>query len=200
MARYSRRIRVVRKYPKKKWSPFEDSWVDIRGISQRVYEARENIIVCWGQIVDNSTQSSTPTPGVLKVGNFRVTADAAYAVNPNTTVTAACYMVYVPERWLEPDYNQQQTALKLGEIPTTHPEWILARGILQSETSSGGTGTMLLNSPSKSFSSRLKRNLQTGDSIYYLWVIQAASTNGTTGSQIHMTTCTTHVRCYTCFN
>lgn len=200
MTRYSRPIKYVPKKPKKKWAPFEDNWIDIRGISPRVVEAQENIVICWGKFIDNAVQSATPTPAVLKVGNCQVTADAAYALNPNTTVTAACYIVYVPERWVESTYTNQQIAVKLGEIPTTHPEWVMARGILQSETASGGTGTMLLNTPSKSFSSRMKRNLQTGDAVYFLWIIQAHSTNGTSGSQIGMTSCTTHIRCYTCFN
>lgn len=201
MARYSRRIKYVRKLPKKKWAPFYNAYIDVRGVAGNMVEVKANSLVCWGKIIDNSGAAATPTPTVIKAGNFKVTADASYAVAPSYTVSSTCYIVFVPEGWVQSDYSQEVFAGKMGQLPTMHPEWIIAQGCLQAETAAAGSGGQaLLNTPAKSFSSRLKRNLQSGDAIYYLWIVNGMYTNGTTTSGLGTCCFHTNVRAYTCNN
>lgn len=202
MARAVTRIRYVRKAPKKKWAPYLNSYtITDQQDQNNVVSVNRNTTVGFLQLIDNSGQLATPTPTVTKVGNFKVHADAYYKVIPDVTVCTQVYIVFVPELWLDPGFTTAQKAIKMSQIPTSHPEWILAMGALQSETSSGGTGTFLLNTTSKQFSSRMKRNLQSGDSIFILAITQVQETVGQLQAQL-LTGVGYHfdIRCFTCKN
>lgn len=185
MARTVARVRYVRKAPKKKWAPYLNSYtITDQQDQNNVVSVNRNTTVGFLQLIDNSNQLSTPTPTVTKVGNFKVHADAYYKVASEVTVATQVYIVFVPELWLDPGFTTAQKAIKMSQIPTSHPEWILTMGPLQSETSYSGSGTILLNTTSKSFSSRMKRNLQSGDSIFILAITQLLETTGQTQQQL----------------
>ena len=136
MARAVARIRYVRRAPKKKWAPYLNSYtITDQQDQQNVVSVNRNTTVGFLQLIDNSGQLATPTPTVTKVGNFKVSCDAYYKCIPEVTIATQVYVVYVPELWLDPGFTTQQKAIKMSQIPTSHPEWILAMSALQSETS-----------------------------------------------------------------
>lgn len=177
MARYYRRryTRVVR--PKKKWASnialfFDNDPVPFaNGIAHTT-------------LVKNPAQSSNPTPSIVKTGNFKVSIDSLVTYPSGTTETANAvfqfFIAYVPEGWVQTDLN--------GLI-TSHPEWILA-----SKTAGGSyaVGATHFSLDTVNFSSRLKRNLNSGDSIQLL-----VTSNTQASSQIRFNG---HVRYWTCAN
>ena len=174
MARYLTRRKTIRKVKKIKWSPYHDFFLKTSARSQEVYVIETNEYCGYIKLLENSVQSATPVPTVIKAGNFKFTMDASVVNTPMAQTIIKGYIVYIPESLTE-GFAASQVAAKLATVPTTHPEWILVQGCLGSETTSQGTGTALINFSSKTFSSRMKRNLQSGDAIYFIAIASCQS-------------------------
>lgn len=166
--RYYRRTRVVR--PKKKWcsnmrtfTPFEPN--------QFILRPQDNS--AWGfavsPLVINNSETSTPSPTVIKAGNFKVQGDF-YATIPATTsayLGIRLYVMFVPEGISFPD------GATTVEYVEKHPEYILAGKVLDAgSTSVAGHNAF-------SFSSRMKRNLNSGDRIALIGLAQDGSASST---------------------
>lgn len=176
MARYyRRRYRTIVRAPKKKWCS------NIKNVSFN----KQNTGSSAGNIVDqmvlahNSTEINTPTPIIVKTGNFKLQAD--FHVYYSTTITdfatqayARLFIIYIPEGVMP----SSPTYLNMSPIITSHPEWILAwkyfdvtQGAISPNTVADGTKI--------SMSSRLKRNLNTGDSIYAVFLMDSLPAGAT---------------------
>lgn len=107
----------------------------------------------------NTSDNTTPTPSVIKVKNFRVSVDTSTAYSTNYVQYLNAYIIFIPE------------GVSISkETPTQHPEWILAWKSLNEITNT--------NAQSITLSSRLARNLNSGDAIYLLFtgsISQAAN-------------------------
>lgn len=172
---YRRRPIVVR--PKKKWAS------NLITLSFPI-ESSDNIP--GRTLVQNSTQSSTPTPTIIKVGNFKVAVDVSYtfAAAPSILPNCTLYVIFLPEG-ISIGSNAE-----LGGLVTAHPEYVLAWKRLDFDyATSSGT----YNSRSISVSSRLKRNLNSGDKIF---LGLYTGTTGTTASIALVGTC----QFWTCAN
>lgn len=141
MARRRYYRRYVRVAPKKKWA----SNIIQGSVSTTNYAT----------IVENSAQTATPTPVIVKCGNFKVQGDAQYAYPGGSSrpVNLNFFLIFVPEGVTPSD----------GLIGS-HPEWVIGwRNIdvvgVKPNTESGVAAAAF------SFSSRLKRNLNSGDRV-----------------------------------
>lgn len=141
MARRRYYRRYIRVAPKKKWA----SNIIQGSVSTTNYAT----------IVENSAQTATPTPVILKCGNFRIQGDAQYAYPGGSSrpVNLNFFLIFVPEGITPSD----------GLIGS-HPEWVIGwKNIdvvgVKPNTESGVAAAAF------SFSSRLKRNLNSGDRI-----------------------------------
>lgn len=128
------------------------------------------------EITQNSTASSTPTPSIVKVGNFQV--KMYVACNPSGGETSRimyylrAYVMFVPEGVTPSNAWMNQ-----------HPEYILAKGSKASSgftyASTGGENpTVYTNAKAivnLQYSSRLKRNLNTGDKIMLILIGNAVT-------------------------
>lgn len=114
----------------------------------------------FGVICENSAGTATPTPVIVKCGNFKVQGDVMY----NTTGTGSSnrpallnfFLIFVPEGITPSD-----------ALIGSHPEWIIGWrtidvGVIRS------TSETAIACATFSFTSRLKRNLQSGDRIVAL--------------------------------
>lgn len=118
-------------------------------------------------LVENSSESATPTPVIVKCGNFKVQGDIG--LNSTDSVSLATYMtlyiLFVPQGWADVD---------IETIPQKHPEWIMGWTVVDMPISSPGktAGNKF------SITSRLKRNLNSGDKvvIYMSAVVTGGST------------------------
>lgn len=147
---YRRRYRTIVRAPKKKWA------TNIVNFNQ---DTAGNTAEQFGvvDLVKNSTQSSNPTPVIIKTGNFKIQGDVY--VQPASTGAAtevSLYVMYVPEG------ITLATAASARALIMAHPEWILSWKFINANIVNS---TAMDNSDSFSFSSRLKRNLNSGDSI-----------------------------------
>lgn len=153
---YRRRTVVVR--PKKRWaSNFASANLSLSTTSSQAKAATGQVLV------QNSTQSSSPTPTIVKAGNFKVQGDC-YIVPPQgsaSLVQAVLYVMYVPQGFT------LTTAADYENLVQSHPEWIMTWKMLDMN----GTTTQL---SSFTFSSRLKRNLNSGDSIQLVAMTEAS--------------------------
>lgn len=158
MARYYRRrsyTRVVR--PKKKWAS------GYKTIAGAIQTGTGSSFVYNTNLVENSTDSSNPTPVIIKTGNFRVQFDAVLNVGGSGILTARAYVVYIPEGW-NLGTTGAEIYLNIDNIVAQHPEWIMVWRQLDfgNANASGSVDTTVVR-----MSSRLKRNLNSGDKIVF---------------------------------
>lgn len=142
MARRRYFRRYVRVAPKKKWA----SNIVQGSVSTNNY----------ANIVQNSTQSSSPTPVIVKCGNFKVQGDVMYNTtggSSNVLANLNFFLIFVPEGITPAD----------GLIGA-HPEWVIGWrtidvGVVRS------TSETAVAAATFTFSTRLKRNLNSGDRV-----------------------------------
>lgn len=121
-------------------------------------------------LVVNSTQSSTPTPVIIKTGNFKLQFEYQFTSVPSGTVVGSsmnAFIVYVPEGIVLDNYTNTTSYVN------AHPEYIMGMRAIDIGSASGNTNVT-------SLSSRLKRNLNSGDKIQLLVIGKLA--NGSTGN------------------
>lgn len=154
---YSKRTRVIR--PKKKWAS-NISLINESGTGN-------------GTVIDlcaNSAPTSSPTPVILKTGNFKVRIDSQVTFGNSVEwwPSMSFYVMYLPEGMT---VGSTPSASNILAYVQRHPEWILCSGIAGSNTL---TATKF-DLETVTFSSRLKRNLNSGDKI----VLMCCSTDST---------------------
>lgn len=163
MARYRRRYRTIVRAPKKKWAS------NMIGIDMTITNSEQVIAAGYDKVViaSNKTESTTPTPVVVKTGNFKVQGDMYYTGGSTQVIghpSAILYIVFVPEG-MEP-----QTGPAAVAIVGNHPEWILTWRLLESNYV-GGAG--IVDTNRFTLSSRLKRNLNSGDAVYAIVLVNS---------------------------
>lgn len=168
MPRYYRRryTRVVK--PKKKWATnIRKVFLDTQTIG--VTRVGAAIVLCANSLETAGGQGHSavvPTPTIIKTGNYKVQCDAHIGTNSSAVIRSMMYIMYLPEgvyaastsSTVSEAYEQNFDALSL--IVSRHPEWILAWRQFGSDLIGSST-----NLDKVSFSSRLKRNLNSGDQI-----------------------------------
>lgn len=170
---YTKRTVVVR--PKKKWASIMKS----NSFTPAALTSGSSVKVAQYDLVINSADSATPTPIIVKTGNFKVYGTL------NTDITEANiqklwnvtgYIMYCPQGYT---YTDDMTAI------TNHPEYIMGRTTMKFVPGQNS---------SFSISSRLKRNLNSGDSIKLLIAIHKdSSLTGTLNTYLNL-------QYYTCAN
>lgn len=179
MARYYRRryTRVVA--PKKKWCSNLKSLV---GVAVEYQNPSEFSVI--KDLVINNSDGATPTPVVVKTGNFKAQIDMTINVGATGTIEAAIFIMFVPQGMTLTNYTN------INNYITCHPEWILAWRQLDfgNANAQGSVDTTVVR-----FGSRLKKNLNSGDRIC-LFVLGSGNftgvqTNGVLNGRIQYWTC-----------
>ena len=152
------RRRYYRRYykatPKKKWATnIIQSSVTTSGVAE---------------ICKNSSQTSSPTPVIVKCGNFRIQGDVSYSfqsTTPSRPVNINFFLIFCPEGVAAND-----------SLIGNHPEWIIGWKNLDVGYLTGSSVAAAAGQ-SFSFTSRLKRNLNSGDRI--VAILQSLDTSAT---------------------
>lgn len=165
--RYYRPRRTVVVRPKKKWASNMSQFVGAQTSTVTVApsgQAPSTHFYVANELVENKVQAGSPTPVILKCGNFKVKGDMKLDLSTTTTGAttqfAGCiaYIIYVPEG-VSPSYTLAQS----------HPEWVMAWSPINIDVSYLQPGTPTTQNVEKfSMSSRLKRNLNSGDKVVML--------------------------------
>ena len=154
MARYYRRryTRTIVRAPKKKWAT---NIIQLSGTPQ--FDGNNSFHYQF-QLCSNKTETTSPSPVIIKTGNFKVQFDLTVNVNAAGVVNARAFVCFVPQG------VPTTTALDLQNITANHPEWILAWRQLDfgNANAAGSVDTSVVK-----FSSRLKRNLNSGDAVLF---------------------------------
>lgn len=160
---YSKRTRVVR--PRKKWATNFTTVGQTTQKTLNMTSGQVNTLTFDNTLVQNTAQSSNPTPVIVKAGNFKIKGDmklsfiqASGTQSPSMT-SCVVYIMYIPE-------GMSASA----SLITTHPEWIMAWSPVDINMDVASTTSNTQNINKFSFSSRLKRNLNSGDKISCLVV------------------------------
>lgn len=151
------RRRWYRRYPrvvaaKKKWATnIIQSSVTLSGVAE---------------ICKNSVQSASvsPTPVILKCGNFRVQGDVLFAVtdiSSNRPINLNFFLIFCPEG-----------VAANNSLIGNHPEWII--GWKSIDVGIANTNQNAQGGTSFSLTTRLKRNLNSGDRI--IGILQTTDT------------------------
>lgn len=154
MAR-TRYYRSRRVYPKQKWAISTNSQLfTVPGANAQGYSANSNYIVQNPSRNDASGGSVNTPAQILKAGRIKIKGVISTGMNANQSLIIA--IMYIPEA-ITPDVNNSPIAQIGSSIFYSHPEWIMA-----------WTRMDYTNAAQKnefSMSSKLKRNLNPGDSI-----------------------------------
>ncbi len=149
MQRYRYKKSYKKLYPRKRWASnifTENNIVTLL--------ASQNTAFASTTICTNSPQTATPTPVIVKFGRCKVKGDVRTNLdNENNFVSGTMYLIYVPE------------GMPIADLVKQHPEYII--GWTTISLDSGNTFT---------FSSSLKRNLNSGDRIMMLFNVSATNT------------------------
>lgn len=168
---YRRPVRVVA--AKKKWATnFKYGHVE-QPITSAAAEG-------YQLLVANSLQTSLPTPVIIKTGNFKVQGDCAISISGSSGygysgMMITLYVMYLPEALVS---QQAEGTNVMSRAVEDHPEWIMAWKVI--DTNLLTSTNITSNSVGFSFSSRLKRNLNSGDSVALITIIKNAGSG--TGS------------------
>lgn len=149
MARRYYRRRTVTVRPKKKWAT---------NLTQGNISSASGGTP-YATLVQNTAQTSSPTPIIIKCGNFKIQGDVSVAFNTSRTSSPwiALLVFFLPE-------GTTLNGDTANAIVENHPEWILAWKQLD-VTLSTTSASQIFAASGFSFSSRLKRNLNSGDKI-----------------------------------
>lgn len=161
MARYYRgRTRTIVRAPKKKWG---SNMIGVDLLVSNTEQATSNGYHAV-TLAANKSEVNAPTPVIVKTGNFKLQGDLRYVGSGSGAgaSNATLYIVFVPQG-MEPTNYVSATALV-----NNHPEWIMAWRYLESSIV---VGTQVVDTNRFSVSSRLKRNLNSGDSIFAILVV-----------------------------
>ena len=163
---YRRRYRTIVRAPKKKWGSNLIA-VDMSVVNPSGSTADRGYHVIT--LAANKTETNAPTPVVIKTGNFKLQADY-WTINQSTTLPTGpevkCFIVFVPQGMEPTNY-----ASAAGLI-NNHPEWIMAWKVVDSGSVNANTS---VDFNKFSMSSRLKRNLNSGDSVMCLLLVEGIS-------------------------
>lgn len=170
---YSKRTRVVR--PRKKWATNFATVGQPVAATMQLTAGQVHTESYSNVLVQNTSQSSNPTPVIVKAGNFKIKGDMKLSVRrtqggdmgvPSMT-SCVIYIMYVPE-------GLTATAALI----TNHPEWIMAWSPVDINMNDITATSNTQNVNKFSFSSRMKRNLNSGDSVVCLLVLNFATPAG----------------------
>lgn len=174
--KYTKRTVVVR--PKKRWQmsiynmPMDDTSLD-EYHKTHIDVARTTSGVLVHRITQNALASATPTPAVVKTGNVQcklfINAVPAEGSLNKLQYMIRCYVVFVPEG-----------VVPTSNWPSQHPEYIMTKGLKcvqnywRVQVGEAGATPMINQTAlvNMQFSSRLKRNLNTGDALYFMMVVE----------------------------
>lgn len=122
MARYYRRryTRTIVRAPKKKWcSNMLPVDFNVNAINEGTQEQPRWTLSSGTTLAENKTESTSPTPVVVKTGNFRAQFDLATAtVGLGSDMTV--YIIYCPEG------VNPSGGFALKDFMMKHPEWVIA--------------------------------------------------------------------------
>lgn len=166
MARYyRRRYRTIVRAPKKKWG---SNYVNI---SQVINYGTDGSFSAYQALCRNSTETTAPTPVIVKTGNFKVQFDLILNVGGSGAIEARAYIFFVPQGFYDDGFPDQ---ISIVRLVSQHPEWIMAWRQLDfgNANVAGSVDTSVVR-----MSSRLKRNLNSGDQIYFAVVGSGNFTN-----------------------
>lgn len=150
MARYYKYKRYYKKvYPRKRWASNIYTTNTLVTLSSGSKEAYDSYLLCA-----NSSQNATPTPVMIKFGRLKLKGDVRTDLaSDNNYVSGTMYVVFCP-----------QGMTVNPALIENHPEYII--GWTQISLDSGNTF---------SFTSSLKRNLNSGDSISILFRVDSVN-------------------------
>lgn len=185
MARYRRYRRTIIRAPKKKWAT---NIVDITS-NGATYDS-ENTFHYATILAQNKSESTSPTPVIIKTGNFKAQFDLLINVSSSGMVAATAYIIFLPEGYFDPSITPDSPMW--GRMIYNHPEWIMVWRQLDfgNANAAGSVDTSVVR-----MSSRMKRNLNSGDKIYF--VILGTGQFAGTGNSTHVNG---SVQYWTCAN
>lgn len=149
--RTTKRTRIIR--PKVKWSPHMETISESLNVSANAAYAYYPHVICA-----NAGDSHLPTVPVVQVTRINFQGHLA---NNQTSAEWYLYFIFVPEGL---DSTLATWAGWQAYI-NAHPEYIMARTIGTSDFATSGNTTTTLR-----LSTRMKRNLNSGDQVIALFV------------------------------
>lgn len=157
MARYRRYRRTIIRAPRKKWAsnmiPVD---FNVTAVNEGTQEQTRYAVSAGTTLAENKSETSSPTPVIVKTGNFRAQFDVLIG-NGSGMSDMTVFVIYCPEG-INPIGG-----LALRDFMLKHPEWVIAwRKVDLEMTTNLATQT---NSNRITINSRLKRNLNSGDKI-----------------------------------
>lgn len=156
--RYTYR-RYRRTYPKQKWqlSLVEPTAFNFSPVMTAQTFVAKHSNICQTVVPTDATAASVVSANnIVKTGNFRVKGSFNIGGTDTDRLSIIIYVIFVPQG-IDPDNTGVSTTNLATSIFYSHPEWVLCWTRRDMDNST--------DNDDFSMSSRLKRNLNSGDSV-----------------------------------
>lgn len=156
--RYRGYRRLTRTYPKQRWQITCVNPEPIRlsaTIASNTFYAVHKTICQSVVPTDSAAQSVVSANNIVKTGNFKVKGSFNFSGTDTKYISMIIYVIFVPQG-ITPDNTAVSTTNLATSIFYSHPEWVMCW--TRKDVDESGSDDF-------SISSRLKRNLNSGDSI-----------------------------------
>lgn len=174
--------RVIRRAPRKRWASHIESFV-LAGANYQAATISGASIAVNKTLAVGSTDTAIPTPTLIKTArytmsyNFVLDLHASANKAPYNYVVNV-YLLYVPQGWpIDPGATAVNFVNKyeqLSNLITSHPEWIIAKKQLGDWSQIPGSSEGIYDSRTGVMSSKLKRNLNSGDQVMLAALVSKA--------------------------
>lgn len=174
--------RVVVRRPKKRWAAHIEQFL-LTGANYQGAAIQGPSIAVVKTLAVTNTDNAIPTPTIVKTSRFSISYSfildehAASNKNPYNYIVNL-YLVYVPQGWPidigATPVNYVNKYSQMANLIASHPEWIIAKRQLGDWNQIPGAQDGVYDSKTNVLSSKLKRNLNSGDQVMLVATVQKA--------------------------
>lgn len=182
--------RVIKRAPRKRWAAHLEQFA----IELTNYGGTGIIggsASSFYTLAVSQSDNTTPTPVIIKTGRYKASLQCSLDLSSSTVqnpfnLLINAYILFVPQGWPVPVGGSSTTYVaqfaQIDRIVKGHPEWLIARRQITAWTQTPGAPQGVYDSKDYIISSKLKRNLNSGDQV--MLVLTAEKMTGdSVGSQ-----------------
>lgn len=179
--------RVIKRAPKKRWASHIEQFV-INGTNVQGATIYGGSFAVNKTLAVTNVDTAVPTPTIIKTGRFSLQYSFLLDLhNSNNKAPydflVTLYILYIPQGWpIDPGATATNFVNKFDQITNligSHPEWIIAKRQLGDWNQIPASADGWYDSKTNVLSSKLKRNLNSGDQIMLVATVQKAINDAT---------------------
>lgn len=177
--------RVIVKKARKRWAAHIESFL-LEATNFAAATINGASIATYKTLAVTQIDAATPTPNIIKTGRYSASYNFIFDLSSSNNKSPLNYMVtillmYIPQGWpLDVGSTSVNHAARFNQFSNlvgSHPEWIIAKKQLGDWNQIPGATDGVYDCRTGVLSSKLKRNLNSGDQVAIVAMVQKAFTD-----------------------